>query len=272
MSFRTFFLLIGLFSIFIEVINAAPQITVYTEKIGNTYEVFVDNPEFCEVSVMPHFKLSNMSSSLKNNSIVIVPSKTNNYKIATLTANGSGEYSYSYDLVYNYGEATLKSYDSDYVYNLPYESGKKYRISQGYLGKKTHQGVNALDFVMPTGSNICAARGGTVIAVEDSNDKHCFNKECDKYSNYLIIQHSDGTFAQYAHLSKKGVLVQKGQKIQKGDLIALSGNTGYTSGPHLHFSVYLPRLETPEYVQTYFKTKKNPFLILKEKKSYKRLN
>src|SRR5258708_31582232 len=53
--------------------------------------------------------------------------------------------------------------------------------------------------------------------------------------NYLVIKHDDGTFGVYWHMEHNGVLVSVGQKIAQGEEIALSGNTGNSSAPHVHF-------------------------------------
>ena len=57
----------------------------------------------------------------------------------------------------------------------------------------------------------------------------------------MRIVHDDGTMALYAHLREGGVLVRVGQRVEKGQQIGLSGNTGFTSGPHLHFALQVNR-------------------------------
>src|SRR6185369_10417872 len=60
----------------------------------------------------------------------------------------------------------------------------------------------------------------------------------DRYNNYVLIRHEDGTLGHYCHLKKGGSEVKVGDRINTGDLIAHSGNTGFSSGPHLHFCVF----------------------------------
>ncbi len=254
-------------------LKAEVDIRVYTEKIGDNYAVLVDNKEYCPISIRLNFVLKNMTSNVKNDSIVLVPSRSFEHQVAELKPTIKvGEFSYNFNFSYNYGDVTLTYFDSDFIYNLPFEKGKKFKISQGYYGKKTHKGINALDFNMPLKTPIYAARGGTVIEVVTHNDKNCFNASCDKFNNYLLVYHTDGTFSQYAHISKNGSKVKVGDVIKTGQLICVSGNTGYSSGPHLHFSVYLPLINDPEYIQTYFNTKKQAYTLLEEGKTYKRIN
>ena len=103
----------------------------------------------------------------------------------------------------------------------------------------THRGLSAyaIDFPVPDGTPIHAAREGIVVGAEGSNSIGGMSPEYRKYANYVIIEHSDGTMRNYYHLRKNGAHVKIGQKVSKGDLIGYSGNTGYSSGPHLHFSV-----------------------------------
>lgn len=129
-----------------------------------------------------------------------------------------------------------------FQYQLPFQRGKKVRVSQGSNGKSTHfrgkpSEIDA-DFALAEGELICAARGGTVIAYcEDSNSQGP-EKKYASGANFVCIKHSDGTYGEYTHLQKNGVLVHLGQSVKAGQLIARSGNTGFTTGPHLHFAVF----------------------------------
>lgn len=132
--------------------------------------------------------------------------------------------------------------DSGFIYQLPFPKGKAYLIGQGYNGKATHQGSYkySIDFELKTGDTVSAARGGVVIRAVDKNDRGCFEVECEKYSNFIEIIHSDGTLAIYGHLQKNGVLVSIGDTVEVGKKIGLSGATGRVNGPHLHFMVGAP--------------------------------
>jgi murein DD-endopeptidase MepM/ murein hydrolase activator NlpD len=106
---------------------------------------------------------------------------------------------------------------------------------------------------MKKGTMVCAARSGVVIATREDSDKGGLKPEMLSEGNYVIIDHGDGTDARYWHLQKNGVLVNVGDTIQQGQVIAKSGNTGYSAFPHLHFEVVK---QGKGQVPTRFKTKK----------------
>jgi len=123
------------------------------------------------------------------------------------------------------------------LYILPWETGKSYevwRTTTHYSPGNFGVGLYAIDFQMPIGSKIAAAREGTVVAVQESYSDG--NGE-DLKENLVFIQHTDGTVARYFHLTHDGALVNIGDKVKQGQIIALSGNTGDSTGPHLHFDV-----------------------------------
>jgi murein DD-endopeptidase MepM/ murein hydrolase activator NlpD len=91
---------------------------------------------------------------------------------------------------------------------------------------------------MPVGTAVRAARGGLVVKVRDTSNVGGAHARFACYNNYVLIRHDDGTLGQYCHLKKGGAQVREGDHVAEGDVIALSGNTGFSSGPHLHFSVY----------------------------------
>jgi len=99
---------------------------------------------------------------------------------------------------------------------------------------------HAIDFILPEGSRILAPRAGKVIDIKVDSRKGGADPRYNdiKYVNYLTLQHSDGEHSQYIHLKHKGALVKLGQKVKSGQPIALSGSTGFSTTPHLHFMVF----------------------------------
>ena len=159
-----------------------------------------------------------------------------------MTLNRADEHSegrYRYFFEWTVGDKDAV-HDDDHLYALPYASGKTYRVLQGYGSKFSHTGLEAfaVDFDMPEGTAVHAARGGVVARVEESHSTGCWEDGCGRYANYIVILHDDGTTGEYYHLQKDGALVEVGDSVAQGQKIGLSGNTGHTTMPHLHFAVY----------------------------------
>ena len=129
------------------------------------------------------------------------------------------------------------SQSSEYI--LPFEPGNArlvWRTTSHFNPGNRGVGLYAIDFEMPIGTPVIAARAGKVVAVQgrfkDGNDR-------DLEENFVMIQHADNTVARYIHLKLGGALVAVGDEVKQGQRIALSGNTGQTGGPHLHFDVQM---------------------------------
>lgn len=86
------------------------------------------------------------------------------------------------------------------------------------------------DFAVPVGTPVKAAGAGTVVKAGPNG-----GGDGPAYGNAIVVKHANGTYSQYAHLSK--IKAHVGQKVAAGQQIALSGNTGNSSGPHLHFEI-----------------------------------
>jgi hypothetical protein len=121
-------------------------------------------------------------------------------------------------------------------YILPYAFYESHLISQANCGSASHYGSSrySYDIQMNIGTRIHAARSGTVISIEEG---FANGNGCPK-GNHVYVKHADGTVAVYYHLTTGGALVDVGKFVHQGDAIALSGNTGCSTGPHLHFSLF----------------------------------
>ena len=127
-------------------------------------------------------------------------------------------------------------------YFPPFPLGLQFPISQGFDNDVTHSkppNQYAVDIVMPIGTPILAARGGTVMDMEDDFHGAAQQERFLARSNQIRILHADGTMAVYAHLQPNSLRVRLGAKIKRGQWIANSGNTGFSNGPHLHFVIQL---------------------------------
>ncbi len=145
-----------------------------------------------------------------------------------------------YDFVYLPGDPTQQP-DTDYVYQAPFAVGNSFPITQAYpetITHRTRDSMYAVDLAMPVGTDIFAARDGIVFDVASTNFKGGLDRsEYADLANIVRILHDDGTYAVYAHLNWNSIRVGPGDRVRAGQYIADSGNTGFTSGPHLHFAV-----------------------------------
>lgn len=150
--------------------------------------------------------------------------------------------------------------DTQYRYELPVSKGRSFKILQGQEGSFSHDRLYnkyAVDFAMPVGDTVYAARNGIVGYLYEESSYGGNNEAYMPYSNSIMILHEDGTVAQYSHLKQYGALVAIGDQISVGQPIGLSGNTGYVSGDHLHFNVFQPTKTEPVSIFISFKGYEN---------------
>ncbi len=149
-----------------------------------------------------------------------------------------------YSLVYTFalGDPDTAAPDDTYLYLFPFAHGTKHRVTQGYNGSFSHFGENqyAVDFDLDEGTEVYAARGGRVVEVKEDSRVGGPSMAYADRANLIMVAHDDGTFGNYVHLRYHGAEVQVGDRVEAGDMIGYSGNTGVSSGPHLHFDVRVP--------------------------------
>ena len=160
--------------------------------------------------------------------------------LAELSQIDPGE-RYHRELAYSARFGDPRARPRPYVYALPYPHGRTFAVLQGFHGEFSHRGSNeyAVDFNCPVATPVTAARPGIVVAVNASAQGSGTTPEFldDRRANFVLILHSDGTLGEYMHLAPSGVEVAPGQTVRRGQELGLSGNTGFSSTPHLHFQV-----------------------------------
>jgi len=219
--------------------KTAVKVTTEHAKGGVTH-FFVNNSELSEVTMTFNFATVNLKGDVAfPYTATFKPGETEAFTLAPLNTNQ--EWQYAFTNYYKMGSSVAQP--DDYVYSLPYAPGTTRKITQGYDGKFSHTGSNkyAIDWQMPEGTPVYAARGGLVVKVKDDSDRGGSSMKFDTFNNYVLIRHDDGTLGHYCHLEKDGVVVHPGQIVKTGDLLAHSGSTGFSSGPHLHFCVFMTK-------------------------------
>lgn len=125
-------------------------------------------------------------------------------------------------------------------YAYPLNPAANYPVIQGHNGKLSHTGAArfAIDFAAPVGTPVYAARAGQIIDLNASSNTGGPDPAFADKANFVAILHQDNTVAEYYHLKQQGVTVALGQSVETGEQIGYSGNTGFSTEPHLHFAVY----------------------------------
>ena len=230
----------------VKIINRGTQESPVFYAINRYHgpvEIFMDVTQRSNIVIEPEWP-----------KIYVIPA---NSEVLLATVKPKHKYM-SWSFQYNVG-STLGDpnavHDPNHAYKLPFIGTKNYYISQAFDGEFSHfgdQNQYALDIAMPEGSDVLAARAGVVMDI--AADFYDGGMDASKVhrGNYIRILHDDGSMAIYAHLQLESVVVARGQRIESQQKIAQSGNTGFTSGPHLHFAVQ---------VNTGLKLKSVPFLL-----------
>jgi murein DD-endopeptidase MepM/ murein hydrolase activator NlpD len=210
------------------------QVRLDIKKQKGVDSVFVRNDLYAPVEIELSFDgLKNVSGAPQQSIRRVLPARSNS-RLALLTATQAGKpLAYTPRFRYSLGDPTGAA--QAYRYPLPWRGGP-FRLTQGANGQYSHFGARsryAMDIAMPEGTPIIAARGGVVVKTENAQT----GRGTDPSGNFVRVLHDDGTMGVYLHLKRGSVNVREGQRVAVGSALALSGNTGNSSGPHLHFVV-----------------------------------
>ncbi len=221
----------------IETRNCVDEFCIITETVDDSIYFYLENRQFIPVTLT--FIPEQFENVATHQEMPFTRSYAGNKTSGMFTAwllDPWGARHTGYHYKWQFGVINVQADDS-YAYALPYERGQSYIMSQGPNGQESHQGRYAYDWDMPMGSAVHAARGGVVIDVIENFSDGGADETFRNKANAIEIMHDDGTVGRYSHLQKNGALVNLGEYVQRGQKIGLSGNSGYSSGPHLHFDV-----------------------------------
>ncbi|RUP24450.1 MAG: M23 family metallopeptidase [Curvibacter sp.] len=204
-----------------------------------------ENEGFAPVSIMVRLTESrNVTASRPLPMAVVIPPRSTEV-ITTLTA-ASPQAPWGFRYIYHHFVGDFKAQPAgDWPYRIPVDPVQGTRISQGPGAPLTSHDKGysryAVDIPVPIGTPVLAARAGTVIDTRQGSDHGGMEPTYAGEANYVRVLHDDGTQALYWHLKQNGVLVRPGARVVEGQMLGLSGNTGYSSAPHLHFAVQVTR-------------------------------
>lgn len=222
--------------------NSHVDVCYRAVESDSSVELYLINKLSSPVTIEATFNTTNLDTVFElSEARTLNPSETKN--IASYDYNNHPDgWLYSWNYYYFLG-ALNANHDDSYLYQLPFPENKSFMVSQSFNGDFSHQdGGNqyAIDFAMPIGTDVIAARSGKVIKTVD---EFRFAGTSDYYydkANYVLIEHEDGTMGGYYHLDFQAIYVNVGDLVATGEKIAESGNTGFSTGPHLHFTITTP--------------------------------
>lgn len=248
------------------------KMKVITERDRGTTRFLVRNFETTDMTATLEVGAVGIKSSVPLPYTLTVPAGET-VEAFTLTPTNA-DWSFNYTNHYTVG-AHNAVHDDSHLYALPYMPGASFKVTQGYRGSFSHTGPDeyAIDWKMPEGTSVLAARGGVIVSVKDGFEKGGPHRKFEDCANLVVVQHDDRTMAHYCHLAPHSAKVRVGQKVRAGDLLAASGNTGFTSGPHLHFAVFKARNGYGrETIPVKFRTANSSGVTLVSGKSYRALD
>lgn len=210
------------------------QVRLETQRQGGQDLLVVCNDLYAPIDIELRLNgLNNVTGASASPIRQIIPARSQ-VRVATLSPSVPG-LAMRYTPVLRHGLGDPRLAPSDHRYALPWQGGP-FRQTQGANGRYSHftpKGRYAVDIAMPEGTPIVAARAGTVIKIENEQTGRGANPS----GNFVRILHEDGTMSVYLHLMQGSISVREGQRVQTGQALARSGNTGNSTGPHLHFVV-----------------------------------
>jgi len=217
--------------------NCEWHVCVYEAARDGNLEVWARNDEPIVATVTLSFDLIENAQLTEDQPIVrTVPSGRNVLVAKLRRVHPTGSIAAHPKVAIDLGSDATQP-DADVLYSAPFGGSEPRQIIGGY-GSPTHLEANfyALDFAMPEGTPVLAARSGIVVEVQDGFTKGGLRPELIQRANLVAVAHSDGTLASYGHL-RAGIEVAEGDTVSTGQLLGYSGSTGFSGQPHLHFHV-----------------------------------
>lgn len=217
-----------------------PEVTVTRRVVENRVELVANNGCFCPAEVAVRLLApENVGGAVPEVARLVAPARRETVLMSVVAADSAQPFRFGYQYFAVLGEPEAR-HDVQEPYRAPFALARSFRITQAPPTRVTHRDVgsaHAVDIEMPVGTQIYAARGGTVIEVASQFFEGGSDPGNARNANIVRVLHPDGTMAIYAHLNWDSIRVKPGKVVRRGEYIADSGNTGFTTGPHLHFAV-----------------------------------
>lgn len=219
----------------------AAEVRLYQRADDAGIALIAHNTYFAHVQLAYRLtNLVNVAASVEPTGIVTLPPRSETTLTVVEKQNRNQTMSLSSEFQFLPGDPEAV-HSPEGPYRLPFALATSFPVSQAYPDRITHldpSSEHAVDFSMPIGTPIYAARGGIVIEVASDFFDSGLDPSVDgPRANVVRVLHDDGTMSLYAHLSWNSIRVVPGERVTRGEYLADSGNTGFSTGPHLHFVV-----------------------------------
>jgi murein DD-endopeptidase MepM/ murein hydrolase activator NlpD len=219
----------------------AAEVRLYQRAVPQGIAFVARNTYFAPVQISFRLsRLDNVAAGVPRTGLMMLAPRSDTELAVVGKADGGAAMSFESQFRYLPGDPQAEHAPAQ-PYRLPFAVASSFEVSQAFPDRITHldpSSEHAVDFVMPVGTPVYAAREGTVIEVASDFFGSGFDPEVDgPRANVVRVLHDDGTMSLYAHLNWNSIRVTPGERIARGHYVADSGNTGFSSGPHLHFVV-----------------------------------
>ena len=220
----------------------APEVRVSQRATADGLSMIANNTYFSPVQIAYQLaSMENLAPDTPARGAMVLPARSETELLSIVRGDATLPMSFDYQFQYIPGDPAARHEPQEF-YRLPYAPAESFRVSQAFPDQSTHADPPshyAIDFEMPVGSGIYAARGGVVIEVASDFFQSGTDRAVDgPRANFVRVFHDDGTMSLYAHLNWNSIRVVPGQRVERGEHLAASGNTGFSTGPHLHFVVH----------------------------------
>lgn len=218
-----------------------PEVRLYERSASTGVALIAQSTYFGPVQIGYRLTpIENMSDDTPRDGLAVLPPRSETELVVVGKTVENADLKFDSEFQFIPGEPGAL-HEPEQPYRLPYALSSSVRVSQAFPDTKTHTDPasrHAIDFVMPIGTDVFAARDGVVIEVASDFFENGTNLAVDgPRANIVRILHDDGTMALYVHLNWNTIRVVPGQRVSRGEYLADSGNTGFSTGPHLHFVV-----------------------------------
>ena len=218
-----------------------PEVRLFQRPFEGDIALIAQNTYYAPIQLAFRLaQIENVADRTPRDGFKVLPPRSETQLLVVGEAAQNVEMSFEYEFQFLPGEPGAEHHP-DQPYRLPFALSSSVRASQAYPETITHtdpSSEHAIDFVMSVGTDVFAARNGVVIEVasdffENGTDLNVNGPR----ANVVRVLHDDGTMSLYAHLNWNTIRVVPGQRVARGEYLADSGNTGFSTGPHLHFVV-----------------------------------